>query len=659
MSRLTWRTPTLIGAAIICFMTGCATLRLPAPYLGATSVNDSRFQKQIAEARLMEQRSELVVAEQSYQELARRFPDHPDVHQRLGIVAQKRGNQTEAIRHLKKAHELAPHDAEVLGDLGYSLYLAGDFAQSIEMLRRAQELNPTHPRIQTNLAMALVGAGDVPTAHRLFSQNVDKADSFVSLGFALAQHGKPQDARQAFEKALELDPQKSKAAEALIQLTDTPSSYPKAPTNLARLGVEVRDGHITEAQSVQVASGSRLPETPSRLTSGVVNVRQASQMQMESLSPRQRASGYDSAGNMMRNDPGQLVDPNVGSETERRTSRPSVSFASVNPTEFPGDESQSDTSPQQTAATAEVHRIEPSRREISMSIPPSQSLAVTDDFTNANSDVQCNGRPAIDGILRQRRTNRPVEARHQQTGAYVSPAVKHFAQSFQGDDPEQPLDSGERESSSSVAIVTVAKPGDGRSALTPDRTRSPNSSSRVFESDVRTSQPVQAQQHSESGLATVWVPVDDRDSAFNSEGESRGSITNTLDGLAQSQSVSIEHRLNDRWSNAIAHLTTDGQAEGALAVITDLMPDRSSTERIVAWKHIQELGERAQVAGPKLVAQCSRTTGQETIESALAIYRIYGWDDFARQRISPLTQSPSSSISDRAFEALAIIRERR
>lgn len=257
MDVLTYLRNPFCLVALACCCMGCSTQQISAPFARLMKGEEELFQSGNSSARLLEQQCELVRAEQSYQSLAKQFPDRYEIYQRLGIIAQKRGNREDALRNLKKAQALTPLNAEVLADVGYAEYLAGNYTQAAETLRQAQELNPTHPRIQANLAMALVAAGDVATAHRLFRHTEDEAGALVSLGFALIQHGKLDEGRTAFEKAVQLDPHNTRAAEAIVQLADMPSQGVVAATHLSNLGIKVRDGQDTSNETAHITGQSQ------------------------------------------------------------------------------------------------------------------------------------------------------------------------------------------------------------------------------------------------------------------------------------------------------------------------------------------------------------------------------------------------------------------
>lgn len=97
----------------------------------------------------------------------------------------------------------APQNAENLQKLGQNYFLLGDFRRAIEALEKAAKLDPANSTIQTWLGRAL-------------GRRAESAFPLQAPGFA-------QKARQAFVKAVELDPQSSEA------LNDLFTFYLQAP----------------------------------------------------------------------------------------------------------------------------------------------------------------------------------------------------------------------------------------------------------------------------------------------------------------------------------------------------------------------------------------------------------------------------------------------
>jgi tetratricopeptide (TPR) repeat protein len=113
---------------------------------------------------------------------------------------------------------LAPTDAELLSDVGYSYYLQRRLDEAEKTLRRALELKPGDPKACNNLAIVCGETGRYQESLALFQQSGSDAEAYANLAFIYAQQGKLQQAKAAYDRALSLNPGLRPAAEAMVQL---------------------------------------------------------------------------------------------------------------------------------------------------------------------------------------------------------------------------------------------------------------------------------------------------------------------------------------------------------------------------------------------------------------------------------------------------------
>ena len=102
-------------------------------------------------ARMDERKGKTKVAKKAYEKLVKDNPTNPLVYHRLGIIAAGSGDFDTANGNFRRAYELAPENAELLADWGYSLYLQGEFIEAEELTRQGSELAPYDARIANNL----------------------------------------------------------------------------------------------------------------------------------------------------------------------------------------------------------------------------------------------------------------------------------------------------------------------------------------------------------------------------------------------------------------------------------------------------------------------------------------------------------------------------
>lgn len=103
---------------------------------------------------------------------------------RLGDRYFESGKHVEAINIYKKVLSLDPNDVDTYNDLGLSYYYTNQNDKSIETLKKGSEVIPSYQRI------------------------------WMSLGFVSASTGKKEEAKTAFAKAVELNPDSTVGKEA-------------------------------------------------------------------------------------------------------------------------------------------------------------------------------------------------------------------------------------------------------------------------------------------------------------------------------------------------------------------------------------------------------------------------------------------------------------
>lgn len=127
-----------------------------------------------------------------------------------GTVLLERGRNTEGIRSLRRAVEIAPRRSASYADLGVALQMIGKTDEAIVSLRKAIELDPSAAANYDRLAVALLEKHRIPEASELLRKSIEldpkRPSAYVNLGNALLAQGNAEAAVSAYHKAVQLAP---------------------------------------------------------------------------------------------------------------------------------------------------------------------------------------------------------------------------------------------------------------------------------------------------------------------------------------------------------------------------------------------------------------------------------------------------------------------
>jgi len=99
-------------------------------------------------------------------------PDHLEALLELGRAHIARGQGFYAVQHLKKAETLAPRDWRPLNLLGVAYDQTQRTAEARQVWERALQLSPDNPNILANKALSLAASGDLTQAEALLRRAV-------------------------------------------------------------------------------------------------------------------------------------------------------------------------------------------------------------------------------------------------------------------------------------------------------------------------------------------------------------------------------------------------------------------------------------------------------------------------------------------------------
>lgn len=172
-----------------------------------------------AVARGLETQGNLIGAIDAYHKALERNKDRADIHQRLAVTYDRRGEHRKAQMHYQEALKLDPGNPEIFCDMGYSLYLQRKWDPSEQNFRQALAVNPNHARSHNNLGLVLAHTGRFGDALAEFHRGgCNEAECHMNIALAMAVDGNIGKAREHYKLALTANPSLQSAKEALAKL---------------------------------------------------------------------------------------------------------------------------------------------------------------------------------------------------------------------------------------------------------------------------------------------------------------------------------------------------------------------------------------------------------------------------------------------------------
>jgi len=142
-----------------------------------------------------------------------------DAHYNLANALRIEGRLNEAAEHYKEALKLKPKDADTYQGLGLCLAGMKEFTKAVDCFKEALKLRPNFAQANYQMGLALVNLGRLDDAIQQFrlvlrTHPLD-AEMHCNLGVLLSRKGLVDEAVAEFHRALELDPNLSRAREQL------------------------------------------------------------------------------------------------------------------------------------------------------------------------------------------------------------------------------------------------------------------------------------------------------------------------------------------------------------------------------------------------------------------------------------------------------------
>ena len=142
-------------------------------------------------------------------------PTKPHYHFNLGLVCEKAGQLDKAQSSYQQALQINPSYCEAQSNLGNVLRRQGQFDAAIHSFEAVLRIKPESAEAHNNLGVVLKEQGKLSEAITHYRSaieiNPSHAEAYNNLGVALKDEGKLEEAASAFEEALRCKPQYAKA----------------------------------------------------------------------------------------------------------------------------------------------------------------------------------------------------------------------------------------------------------------------------------------------------------------------------------------------------------------------------------------------------------------------------------------------------------------
>lgn len=195
------------------------------------------------------------------------YPDDPNAHVGLGVLAARRGDLAAAVAHYRRALDVRPGMVAVRANYGAALGDLGRDDEAIEQLRLAVKMDPDRGVARYNLAVRLFQRGEQSEAMAHFAGALRAGRlpvaAYLAIGQVMFDAQRYDEAADAFVAAAELQPDHAEAhfkcalsRSRAGQLEQSVTSYRKAlslrpawPEAHNNLGVALaRLGRVGEAR---------------------------------------------------------------------------------------------------------------------------------------------------------------------------------------------------------------------------------------------------------------------------------------------------------------------------------------------------------------------------------------------------------------------------
>ncbi|MBE0576204.1 MAG: tetratricopeptide repeat protein [Desulfuromonadales bacterium] len=133
-------------------------------------------------------------------------PEDISVLKELAMIYDLMGKETLSAPLYLEIVERSPDQAQSHNNLGLNLMMRGMYPEAILSFSQAHKLDRDNLRIKNNLASAYLLNGNEVNAINLFKGTVGEAAAYNNIGYLYMTQGHFDEAEQALNKALQLNP---------------------------------------------------------------------------------------------------------------------------------------------------------------------------------------------------------------------------------------------------------------------------------------------------------------------------------------------------------------------------------------------------------------------------------------------------------------------
>ncbi|MCC9605425.1 tetratricopeptide repeat protein [Blastopirellula sp. JC732] len=209
--------PIALLVSVACV--GCAS----APQGGGglfTAMQPGRtdYSQQLSLARLSERQNKTESAERIYHAILKQQPDNVVANHRMAVMAAKRGLQEDAGTYFQTAEAGGLRTAEFYNDYGYWLYLQNKTEPAEQYFQKSLAVDGSYRAAHNNLGLILGEQQRYEESLKHFMLAVDEGEAYANLAFIQSQMGDLDSAEGNYHRALEMNPELRRAAQALVQI---------------------------------------------------------------------------------------------------------------------------------------------------------------------------------------------------------------------------------------------------------------------------------------------------------------------------------------------------------------------------------------------------------------------------------------------------------
>jgi tetratricopeptide (TPR) repeat protein len=159
---------------------------------------------------LLEARGDIAGAAEQWNATVQQIPEWTEGWFKLGDMAVRQGNPTEAELYYRRVLTLRPESFEALNGLGLLFMDKGDLNEAIRFFQKAIEVNPKFAQVHVNWGLLESRRGNLDAAEAHYREALrcdpDSTAAHIDLGNLLAAQQKHTQAIEQYSQALRVQP---------------------------------------------------------------------------------------------------------------------------------------------------------------------------------------------------------------------------------------------------------------------------------------------------------------------------------------------------------------------------------------------------------------------------------------------------------------------